>query len=72
MKEKIRQDNLKKNNDVRYNVGIRTMCKLFMNALSGKLLQRNFDTEKTLIKSFLNYYTWAVFTQNILENKFFT
>ena len=51
MKEKIRQDNLKKNNDVRYNVGIRTMCKLFMNALSGKLLQRNFDTEKTLIKT---------------------
>ena len=47
--EKLRQDSVKSTSS--YNAGIRTMCKLFMNSLSGKLLQRNYKYNQQMVKS---------------------
>ena len=46
IEEKKRQDRLKAINDPDANSGIRELCKLGMNSLSGKLMQRAFDTAK--------------------------
>ncbi len=48
---KISEDLLKEHHSKLYNPGIRTMCKLFMNSLSGKLLERNHKYRQVFIKS---------------------
>jgi hypothetical protein len=45
------QDLYKKNKDSRYNPALRECCKIIMNALSGKLIQRLFEDEKCLIRN---------------------
>lgn len=42
-KEKKRQDEYKDAKDPRYNPALRELCKLLMNALSGKLAQRRYE-----------------------------
>lgn len=51
VKEKLRQDELKKNDFDDYNESIREMCKLLMNVLSGKLAQRIFVKETCLCRN---------------------
>ncbi|MCP3684702.1 MAG: hypothetical protein GY861_18700, partial [bacterium] len=48
---KIAEDLLKEHHSKLYNSGIRNMCKLFMNSLSGKLLERNHKYRQVFIKS---------------------
>lgn len=48
--EKKRQDVLKNNKDESYNPAFRSMCKLLLNSLSGKVVQRNFDSESKYLK----------------------
>lgn len=45
------QDMYKKNKDPRYNPALRECCKIIMNALSGKLIQRLFEDVKCLIRN---------------------
>jgi len=47
--EKTRQDTLKGTPE--YNGGVRAICKLFLNSLSGKLMQRNYAEISSVIKS---------------------
>jgi hypothetical protein len=42
--EKIRQDCYKSINSLSYNVAMREVCKLYLNSLSGKVIQRNYTT----------------------------
>ncbi len=42
MNEKIKQDKFKQNGDNQYNGALREFCKLCLNSLSGKVIQRNF------------------------------
>jgi hypothetical protein len=49
--EKNRQDKLKTAGSDTYNPGLRAMAKLFMNSLSGKLMQRNFTEASGLFLS---------------------
>ena len=51
VKEKLRQDELKKNGSEDYNESIREMCKLLMNVLSGKLAQRIYTREVALCRN---------------------
>jgi hypothetical protein len=46
---KKQQDELKEAKSKKYNDAIRQSCKLFMNSLSGKVIQRNFDDIQSLI-----------------------
>ena len=46
--EKTKQDVYKKSKDDRYNPGVRNMCKLFLNALSGKYAQRYFKEDRKI------------------------
>jgi hypothetical protein len=51
VKEKLRQDELKKNGSDEYNESVREMCKLLMNVLSGKLAQRIYTREIALCRN---------------------
>lgn len=53
MNMKNEQDTFKNNNDDKYNPALREVCKLFLNSLSGKVIQRNFQTTSQCI--FGNY-----------------
>lgn len=49
IKEKSNQDKLKAFKDPNYNEALREICKLFMNSVSGKVIERNFiETTMTL------------------------
>lgn len=48
---KTNQDRLKENKDKNYNPCIRELCKLLLNSLSGKVIQRMFNKTTTLITS---------------------
>ncbi|KAJ1945742.1 hypothetical protein GGF37_001544, partial [Kickxella alabastrina] len=56
--EKQRQDKLKEQGDSEYNGAIRELCKLLMNSLSGKLIQKDYDHVVEIIRSKqeLNYF----------------
>ena len=45
------QDKYKREGDVRYNPSLRQMIKLLLNAVSGKMVQRNFDTKSEYVTS---------------------
>ncbi len=47
--EKNRQDRLMKENDDEYNQALREICKLAMNSLSGKVIQRIYESSTELI-----------------------
>lgn len=49
--EKNNQDKLKKNDDPGYNPSLRQFCKLALNSLSGKVIQKNYDDVYQHIKS---------------------
>jgi DNA polymerase type B, organellar and viral len=49
--EKTRQDRLKDAKSPLYNPALRNICKLLLNSLSGKPLQRNFDTTIEMIRN---------------------
>ena len=49
MDEKNKQDSLK--GTEKYNAGIREMCKLFLNCLLGKIMQRNFEDGYVLCRN---------------------
>jgi hypothetical protein len=50
-KEKKQQDVYKTTDDTRYNASLRELCKLLMNALSGKLAQRRYENISTFIQN---------------------
>lgn len=49
--EKIRQDVYKENDKGKYNAAMREVCKLYLNSLSGKVIQRNFTKQTQIIKN---------------------
>ena len=49
--EKTDQDKYSKTKDKKYNPALRNICKLILNSLSGKMGQRNFETESFLCKT---------------------
>lgn len=49
--EKTRQDILAKLKDDQYNPALRNIAKLLLNSLSGKTIQRNFDTAIEMVKN---------------------
>jgi hypothetical protein len=51
MAEKKQQDFYKSTNDKRYNAALRELCKLLMNALSGKLAQRKYESMSMFIQN---------------------
>ncbi|KAI8574886.1 hypothetical protein K450DRAFT_264179 [Umbelopsis ramanniana AG] len=51
MAEKKRQDVYKSTNDKNYNAALRELCKLQMNALSGKLAQRRYENISMFIQN---------------------
>ncbi|KAJ1764799.1 hypothetical protein LPJ74_006569 [Coemansia sp. RSA 1843] len=51
VEEKIKQDELKERGSEDYNPAVRELCKLLMNSLSGKLIQRDYDDVIEIIKS---------------------
>ena len=53
--EKQIQDTLKNDKNASYNASLRNMCKLFMNSLSGKVIQRNFSNSCDVINSYESY-----------------
>lgn len=63
--EKTRQDILAAEKAPAYNPALRNICKLILNSLSGKPLQRNFDTTTEMVK---NEKEETKFTEKIEEN----
>ncbi|KAJ2085193.1 hypothetical protein IW138_006455 [Coemansia sp. RSA 986] len=51
VREKMKQDELKEREDDSYNPAVRELCKLLMNSLSGKLIQRDYDDVVEVITS---------------------
>jgi hypothetical protein len=51
MTEKKQQDEYRLENDDRYNAALRELCKLQMNALSGKLAQRRYENISVFIQN---------------------
>ncbi|KAJ2210172.1 hypothetical protein EV179_006406, partial [Coemansia sp. RSA 487] len=51
VREKMKQDELKERGDDSYNPAVRELCKLLMNSLSGKLIQRDYDDVVEVITS---------------------
>ena len=49
VKEKGRQDKMSQEKSDEYNPAMREACKLFMNSLSGKVIQRNFTSNTTIV-----------------------
>lgn len=49
--EKTRQDEYARDKSPLYNPALRNICKLLLNSLSGKPLQRNFDTTIEMVKN---------------------
>ena len=49
VKEKGRQDKMSQEKSEEYNPAMREACKLFMNSLSGKVIQRNFTSNTTIV-----------------------
>ncbi|PIA12579.1 hypothetical protein COEREDRAFT_95001 [Coemansia reversa NRRL 1564] len=50
VEEKKRQDKLKEDSNEEYNAAIRELCKLLMNSLSGKLIQRDYAQIIEIVK----------------------
>ena len=56
MNEKNNQDILRKKKESSYNSSLRAMCKLFMNSLSGKFLQRYFTDKVKICYTTKDYF----------------
>ncbi len=62
--KKVEQDELKLKEDSKYNAALRECCKLAMNSLSGKFLQRNYLVEEKLITSLDQLETFILRTDD--------